>query len=72
LPPRDATSIDDLRQQRDLESEQSAPAAVATDEVSASLFDEMPRQFEFGGRWSSVEGDPARWQRYQDLRAVHS
>ena len=33
-----------------------------------SLFDEQPRQFEFGGRWSSIEGDPARWQRYQDLR----
>src|SRR6185436_14021017 len=26
------------------------------------------RQLEFGGRWSSVSGDPARWQRYQDLR----
>jgi MtrB/PioB family decaheme-associated outer membrane protein len=44
------------------------PAAEATDEIPASLFDEMPRQFEFGGRWSSVAGDPARWQRYQDLR----
>ena len=24
--------------------------------------------FQLSGRWSSVSGDPARWQRYQDLR----
>lgn len=48
----------------------AAQAVTATDnaEISPSLFDEAPRQFEFGGRWSSVEGDPARWQRYRDLR----
>jgi MtrB/PioB family decaheme-associated outer membrane protein len=47
---------------------QPPPATEATEEIPPSLFDEQPRQFEFGGRWSSIEGDPARWQRYQDLR----
>jgi MtrB/PioB family decaheme-associated outer membrane protein len=36
--------------------------------VSGSLFDPMPRQFQIGGRFSSIAGDPARFQRYQDLR----
>ena len=35
---------------------------------SRSLFDPAPRQFQIGGRLSSVSGDPARWQRYEDLR----
>ena len=33
-----------------------------------SLFELTPRQFEIGGRFSSVDGDPARFQRYQDIR----
>src|SRR6187397_948299 len=37
-------------------------------EPSGSLFDPTWNQFFLGGRWSSVSGDPARWQRYQDLR----
>jgi MtrB/PioB family decaheme-associated outer membrane protein len=49
-----------------------APAAQAAEpEAEAplpSLFEQTWRQFEFGGRLSSVSGDPARWQRYQDLR----
>src|SRR5262245_41567512 len=44
-----------------------APAAPAVDE-SRSLFELAPRQFEIGGRISSIDGDPARFQRYQDLR----
>ena len=44
-----------------------APAADA-DGPMLSLFDEAPRQFEISGRLSSVSGDPARFQRYQDLR----
>src|SRR5262245_54778753 len=44
-----------------------APAAPALDE-SRSLFELAPRQFEIGGRISSISGDPARFQRYQDLR----
>jgi len=33
-----------------------------------SLFAETWRQVEAGGRWSSIDGDPARFQRYEDLR----
>jgi MtrB/PioB family decaheme-associated outer membrane protein len=43
------------------------PAAAPTD-ISSSLFELAPRQFEIGGRFSSISGDPARFQRYQDLR----
>jgi MtrB/PioB family decaheme-associated outer membrane protein len=45
-----------------------APAPAAEAEVPRSLFEPTWRQFEIGGRLSSVSGDPARWQRYQDLR----
>ena len=51
--------------------EKPAPAAKASEaeaEMPRSLFEPTWRQFEFGGRVSSVSGDPARWQRYQDLR----
>jgi MtrB/PioB family decaheme-associated outer membrane protein len=44
----------------------AAPAAAA--EVTRSLFEPTWRQFAFGGRLSSVDGDPARFQRYQDIR----
>jgi MtrB/PioB family decaheme-associated outer membrane protein len=51
---------------------QPAPGAPAEQpaaaEATRSLFDEAPRQFEISGRLSSVSGDPARFQRYQDLR----
>ena len=33
-----------------------------------SLFEPTWRQFQIGGRFTSVDGDPARFQRYQDLR----
>ena len=33
-----------------------------------SLFDSVWNQVQFGGRLSDIDGDPARWQRYQDLR----
>jgi MtrB/PioB family decaheme-associated outer membrane protein len=47
----------------------STPApAVGLDE-SRSLFDETWRQFQIGGRFTGVDGDPARFQRYQDLRS---
>jgi MtrB/PioB family decaheme-associated outer membrane protein len=48
----------------------AAPAAAAEEptEATGSLFDQMPRQFSIGGRFSSISGDPARFQRYQDLR----
>jgi MtrB/PioB family decaheme-associated outer membrane protein len=47
-------------------SAQAAPGAGI--DVSGSLFDRSPNQFQFGGRLNSVSGDPARFQRYQDRR----
>ncbi len=45
----------------------AAPAARGLDE-SRSLFEQTWHQLEFGGRVSSIAGDPARFQRYQDVR----
>ena len=52
-------------------AEPQPPAPATPDagaEPSRSLFEETWHQFEFGGRLSSVEGDPARFQRYADVR----
>ena len=47
----------------------AAPApAPPADDTSRSLFDPNPREFLIGGRFTSVDGDPARYQRYQDER----
>src|SRR3954465_6854807 len=43
--------------------------SVAGFDTARSLFDVAPNQFTVGGRFNSVNGDPARWQRYQDYRA---
>ena len=43
-------------------------AAAASPDDTRSLFDSTWRQFQIGGRFSSEEGDPARWQRFRDLR----
>jgi len=43
------------------------PAASAADE-SRGLFEPTWHQFQFGGRATSIDGDPARFQRYQDVR----
>ena len=43
------------------------PAAPAV-EVTHSLFDQTWHQFQFGARVTSIDGDPARFQRYQDVR----
>ena len=41
-------------------------------ETPHSLFDQTWHQFQFGGRATSIDGDPARFQRYQDVRdGVH-
>ncbi len=42
--------------------------AAPTVEVPHSLFDQTWHQFQFGGRLTSIDGDPARFQRYQDVR----
>ena len=45
------------------------PAAAATPaETVPSLFDVTPKEFIIGGRLTTVDGDPARFQRYQDYR----
>jgi len=46
----------------------AAAAPSATDDSSRSLFDLTPNQFLVGGRATSIDGDPARFQRYQDVR----
>jgi MtrB/PioB family decaheme-associated outer membrane protein len=46
----------------------AAPAAPATDLDTRSLFEPRANQAQIGGRFSSVDGDPARFQRYQDIR----
>ena len=44
----------------------AAPAAVPPDTLP-SLFEILPNQFLLGGRLTSQQGDPARFQRYQEL-----
>jgi MtrB/PioB family decaheme-associated outer membrane protein len=49
--------------------EPAAPAAAdAAEAAPRSLFEQTWRQFQFGGRFSSIDGDPARFQRYGDFR----
>ena len=52
-------------QQKPAEAPAQAPEAA---ETARSLFDQTWQQFEIGGRFSSIEGDPARFQRYADIR----
>jgi MtrB/PioB family decaheme-associated outer membrane protein len=46
----------------------AAPQAADAGTEPRSLFDETWNQFQIGGRVSAIDGDPARFQRYQDLR----
>src|SRR5262245_60541266 len=46
----------------------ATPAAPTGLDTMKSLFDQTWNQFQLGGRFTSVSGDPARFQRYQDLR----
>ena len=46
----------------------AAPAAADAADASRSLFEPTSREFLIGGRFTSVDGDPARYQRYQDQR----
>jgi MtrB/PioB family decaheme-associated outer membrane protein len=45
----------------------TSPAADTAD-VTRSLFEPTWHQFDFGGRVSDIDGDPARFQRYGDIR----
>jgi MtrB/PioB family decaheme-associated outer membrane protein len=49
-------------------SKDQQPAPAPEIELPRSLFDQTWRQVEIGGRLSSESGDPARWQRYRDIR----
>jgi MtrB/PioB family decaheme-associated outer membrane protein len=46
----------------------AAPDAADASDASRSLFEPTAREFLIGGRVTSVDGDPARYQRYQDQR----
>jgi MtrB/PioB family decaheme-associated outer membrane protein len=46
----------------------ASPVAADASDASRSLFEETSRQFLIGGRVTSIDGDPARYQRYQDER----
>ena len=46
----------------------AAPAPADAADASRSLFEPTSREFFIGGRFTSVDGDPARYQRYQDER----
>ncbi|HKW00188.1 MAG TPA: MtrB/PioB family decaheme-associated outer membrane protein [Vicinamibacterales bacterium] len=44
------------------------PAPATPPEELPGLFEQTWHQFQLGGRFTGVDGDPARFQRYQDLR----
>ncbi len=46
----------------------AAEPAAADEDASRSLFEPTEREFLIGGRFTSVDGDQARYQRYQDQR----
>src|SRR5262249_18013885 len=48
-------------------SAQPAASPAAADDSSRSLFTPTEREFIIGGRATSIDGDPARFQRYQDV-----
>jgi MtrB/PioB family decaheme-associated outer membrane protein len=52
----------------DAPAQPSAPVTETGFDVARSLFDRTWHQFQIGGRMTSVNGDPARFQRYQDVR----
>ena len=61
-PPKPSTTSP---QEKPKEAPAQAPEAA---ETARGLFEQTWRQFEIGGRFSSVDGDPARFQRYRDIR----
>ncbi len=46
----------------------AAASPTAADDPSRSLFELTDRELFIGGRVTSIDGDPARFQRYQDVR----
>ena len=47
---------------------QPAAAQAPAEDTSRSLFALTDRELFIGGRVTSIDGDPARFQRYQDQR----
>src|SRR6476619_7915928 len=47
----------------------AAAAPAAAPEVQRSLFEPTWHEFLIGGRFTNIDGDPARYQRYQDERS---
>ena len=54
--------------QSSTESPTPAQTSAPVLDTSRSLFEPAPNQFQLAGRWTSVAGDPARFQRYGDFR----
>ncbi|HMD37012.1 MAG TPA: MtrB/PioB family outer membrane beta-barrel protein [Vicinamibacterales bacterium] len=54
------------RAQQTQPPEPTSPPTAAED--TRSLFDQTWHQLQVGGRFSGIDGDPARFQRYQDMR----
>ena len=46
----------------------AAATPTAAGDTSRSLFELTDRELFIGGRVTSIDGDPARFQRYQDVR----
>jgi len=44
------------------------PAAATPPAELPGLFEQTWHQFQLGGRFTGIDGDPARFQRYQDMR----
>jgi MtrB/PioB family decaheme-associated outer membrane protein len=49
-------------------AQQTAAQSTAVETAPRSLFEQTWHQFQFGGRVTDINGDPARFQRYQDVR----
>src|SRR5262245_28260853 len=67
-PQPTAQSASASAQAKPAQEPAAAPAAEPAADTSRSLFEPTWRQFQIGGRFTSVDGDPARFQRYQDIR----
>jgi MtrB/PioB family decaheme-associated outer membrane protein len=67
-PPATPPSKPPVGTQEKPQAPAATPVADAAEEGTRSLFEQTWRQFQFGGRVSSISGDPARYQRYGDFR----
>jgi MtrB/PioB family decaheme-associated outer membrane protein len=68
-PPAPPFTTTDSTPGADSQGTPQAAAPTPGPDTSRSLFDQTWRQFQIGGRFTDVNGDQARFQRYQDLRS---